>query len=123
MTKGFPGMGPGQGTTSKGREERIGSSVSLLLCSLRLCSLRRRARLPGFDAGDGAVVLDKGFVGYAPDVGLGHLVNAFDLAKEFPPVSIAGLGLAELQGEALVVGQPANQVGFGPGLDRLQLVI
>ena len=43
--------------------------------------------------------------------------------EEFAPVAITRLGLPKLQGQAFIVGQPADEVGFGAHLHRLQFFI
>ncbi len=67
--------------------------------------------------GGGAVALDEDLVGDAADVGLGDLVDLVELAEELAPVAVAGLVLGELVGEAFVVGEAAEQVGAGAGLE------
>ena len=82
-----------------------------------------RAASAGLDDADGAVGVGEDFVGDAADVGFGHLVDAIDGAEEFAPVTVAGFVGGELRGQALVVGEAANQVGLAAGLNHLQLVV
>ncbi len=73
-----------------------------------------------FDAGAGAVAVDEDLVGDAADVGFGDGVDLLELAEELAPVAEAGLVLGELVGEAFVVGEAAEQVGAGAGLEALE---
>src|SRR5689334_13830864 len=92
-------------------------------CSLLLSLGRRGFGFFSFYFRHGAVLLEKSFVGHTADVGFCDFFNLFDLAEEFAPVAILGLIFAQLNGQALVIAQPADQVGFSAGLDRLQFVI
>ena len=62
---------------------------------------------------DRAIGVDENFVGDAADVGFGHLVDAVDRAEQFTPIAIARLIGGQLRGESFIVGQAANQIGFG----------
>ncbi len=65
---------------------------------------------------DGAIGGDEYLVGDAPNVRLGHFVDPIELPEEFAPVAIAGLVFGQRIGEALVIGQAAQQVGARAGL-------
>src|SRR6266568_2970291 len=106
------------------RRRPTGRCARLEIASWPLCSLRAgRGQLRRFDHAYRAVGSHKGLVGCAPDVGLGHLVNPLDLAKDLAPVPEARLSGAQLQGQALVAGQPADQIRLGPRLDALEFLV
>src|SRR6185312_10761753 len=47
--------------------------------------------------------------------------DAVELAEEFAPVAVASLVFGEIVGEALVVGEAAENVGLGAGLEAVEL--
>ena len=65
----------------------------------------------------GAVAVNEDLVGDAADIGLGDRVDLVEIAEELAPVAKASLVLGELMGEAVVVGEAAQQVGAGAGLE------
>src|SRR5438067_1883664 len=81
-----------------------------------LCSFGRLGRLLRFDQGHGAVFVAESFVGHTPHIRFAYTFNAFNLVEEFAPVAITRLGLSKLQGQAFIVCEPANKVGFSAGL-------
>src|SRR5580704_15011594 len=75
------------------------------------------------DHADGAVGVDEDLVGDAANVGLRHLIDAVHRAEQLAPIAVAGLIRGQLRGQAFIVGQAANEVGFGASLDHLQFVV
>src|SRR5579859_2427516 len=60
-----------------------------------------------------AIVITKCFVGDAANIGLGDFVDLINLAEELAPVTIERLILTELERQALIIAQAANQVSLG----------
>ena len=75
------------------------------------------------DPSFGAVAVDEHCIGHAADIGFGHLVYPVELQEKLTPVAVAGLVLRQGVGQALVVGQAAQQVGAGAGLEHGQLIV
>src|ERR1035437_8269668 len=80
----------------------------------------RRLRL---DRADGAVLFRSNLVRHPPDVGLGHLVHAVEIAEQLAPNAVARLIGGKLLRQALVTGKPSSQVGLGARLEHLQFFI
>ena len=80
-----------------------------------------RGRNDRYDAGGRPVALDKDVVSDTADVGLADLVDLVEVAEHLAPVAEAGLVFGEGVGEAVVVCQAAEHVGFGSGLVALEL--
>ena len=75
------------------------------------------------DARAGAVAVGEDLVGDAANVGFGDGVDLVELAEELTPVAEAGLVLGELVGEAFVVGEAAQEVGAGAGLEAREFFV
>src|SRR5689334_18061530 len=83
----------------------------------------RRFWFLGFHDGDRAVLLNEGLVGNAPDVSFADFVNLFNLVEDLSPVAIERLVFAQLQGQALIIAQAADEIGLGARLDGFQLFV
>ena len=75
------------------------------------------------DSCAGAVAVDEDLVGDAADVRFVDGVDLVQLAEELSPVAVAGLVFGQLMGEAFVVGEAAQQVGAGAGLEACELFV
>ncbi len=102
----------------------------VMLLRVRMFIGHRRGTWPGLRGGGGcgeldlgycAIAVDEDVVGDALDVGLGDGVDFCDFAEHNAPVAEEGLVLGELLGEAFVVGEAAELVGLGAGLEALEL--
>ena len=65
--------------------------------------------------------VDEGLLCDAADVGLGDGVDLRDLAEHLAPVAVAGLVFGELLGQSGVVGQAAELISLGAGLELFEL--
>src|SRR5215467_9587975 len=83
----------------------------------------RRFWLLSFHDGDRAVLLNERLVGDAPDISFADFVNLFNLVEQLAPVAIERLVLTQLEGQALVIAQAADEIGLGARLDGLQLFV
>ncbi len=85
--------------------------------------VRLSLRRDELDACAGSVAVDEDLVGNAANVGFVHCVDLVQFAEKLTPVAEAGLVLGELVGQAVVVGQAAEQVGAGASLEAFQLFV
>src|SRR5215469_18062529 len=90
-------------------------SVSLrtsLIAGTRLCAWFSAGSTAsaGFNHSNGTVRIYENLIRHATDVGLTHLVNVIDGAEQLTPIAVARLISPKLYGQALVVGEAANQV-------------
>src|ERR1035441_22790 len=98
------------------QEDKGGWSLrrySLLFRSFAGRRTRLAARRLGLNDADDAVGLGECLVRNPPDVGLGHLVHAVEIAEQLAPIAVTRLVGCKLLRQPLVAGQPANQVGLG----------
>ena len=92
--------------------------------SLRTSPARQAAAVHGFDNSHGAIGWARKFLLATRRISaLVTLSIRSTWRKQFAPIAVACLIDRELRGEAFVVGQSAEQVGFGAGLDHLQFVV
>src|SRR5258708_35202605 len=98
--------------------EAFSFSFSLPSCSLATSVLASRSRWGHvFDNPHGAVGGNEGLIGNAPDIGFAHFIEIVHLVEEFTPIVIARLIQGELQDQAFVAAEPAQQSGFAPRHD------
>src|ERR1019366_1767953 len=84
---------------------------SLLFRSFAWCRLATR-RL-SLDDANRAVGIGENLVRDSPDVGLGDLVHAIEIAEQLAPIAVARLVGRKLLRQTLVTGEPAKQGGLG----------
>src|ERR1035441_9914393 len=96
---------------------------SLLFRSFAGRRTRLAARRLGLNDADRAVRLRENLVRNPPDVGLGDLIHAVEIAEQLSPIAVARLIGCKLLRQPLVTGEPTNQVGLGTRLKHLQLVV
>ncbi len=113
----------------EGCDEGDAENCKLRLESIRNASLSTSRALGRLLWGDeldsraGAVAVDEDLVCYAANVCLGYGVDLVEFAEELTPVAEAGLVLGQLMGQAFVVGEAAQKVGLGAGLEAGQLFV
>src|SRR5215831_9372180 len=80
----------------------------------------RRFWFLGFHDGDRAVLLNERLVGNAPDISFADFFNFLNLVEQLAPVTIESLILTQLEGQALVIAQAADEIGLGARLNGFQ---
>src|ERR1035438_9566510 len=113
------GRGP-EGPLNPNSSARASSLLFRSFAGRRTSLVARRLRL---DDAEGAVGLGENLGRHPPDVGLGHLVHSVEIAEQLSPIAITRLVGGKLLSQALVTGEPANQVGLGARLKHLQLFV